>query len=45
MELIRRSSSINTTRVEHIYQIHMKKRENLFYTMEMLQIQHQFQKL
>ena len=32
--VIRRSSSINTNRVEHIYQDPHEKKENLFYTME-----------
>ena len=38
----RRSSSLNTARVDHIYQDHMKKKENSFCITEILLMQFQF---
>ena len=40
--VIRRSSSFNTSRIDHLYQDPNTKKEILFYTMEMLQILFQF---
>ena len=38
----RRSSSLNTTRVDHIYQDPHEKKENSFYITEILLMQFQF---
>ena len=39
----RRSSSLNTNRLDHIYQDPFEKKRNFFYIMEMLQMQYLFQ--